>query len=224
MFCRLTTAARNTENISHTHTHTHTRGEHHSHHAMCVFLRFLKKRQKLLDKLLSSARGSGGAGETQQRCRRRRELPMPEPSGEMEAGPEMRGGEGVWPESVAAVEGAWSVDVAQNSLISMRDGSEEVCPRGVAVVEGAWSVARAPNSLVSIRDGSEEVCPRGVATVDGAWSVGEVPDCLVSAERLFVFRCVPPTVQQNTQTSLSRKKKRSFLNFKKSSVAPQPNT
>ncbi len=97
---------------------------------------------------------------------------MPEPSGEMEAGPEMRGGEGVWPESVAAVEGAWSVDVAQNSLISMRDGSEEVCPRGVAVVEGAWSVARAPNSLVSIRDGSEEVCPRGVATVDGAWSVG----------------------------------------------------
>lgn len=159
---------------------------------MCVFLRFLKKRQKLLDKLLSSARGSGDAGEPQQRPRHRPDLPVPEPSEETEAGPETRGSEGAWPESVAAVKGAWSVGETQDCLVSMRDGSEGVCPVGVAAVEGAWSV-------------------------------GVAQDSLVSAERLFVFRCVPPAAQQNTQTSHSRKK-RNFLNFKKSSVAPQPNT
>ncbi|XP_058653672.1 limbin isoform X4 [Onychostoma macrolepis] len=197
--------------------------------------RFLKKRQKLLDKLLSGAGGSGDAGESQRRRRRKPELPVPEPSEETEAGPETRGGEGAWPESVAQDslvsmrddsegvcpegEGAWSVGVAQDSLVSMRDDSEGVCPEG----EGAWSVGVAQDSLVSMRVGSEEVCPGGMAAVEGVWPVGVAPDRLVSAERLFVFRCVPPAAQQHTQSSRSRKK-RNFLNFKKSSVAPQPNT
>lgn len=158
---------------------------------MCVFLRFLKKRQKLLDKLLSGAGGSGVAEETQRRRRRRRELPVPEPSEETEAGPETRAGEEAWPKGVAAVEGAWPVGLAQDSLVPTWDGSEGVCPGGVAAAEGAWSV-------------------------------GVAQDSLMSAERLFVFRCVPPAAQQHTQTSHSRKK-RNFLNFKKSSVAPQPN-
>uniref|UniRef100_A0A8C1NK98 Limbin n=1 Tax=Cyprinus carpio TaxID=7962 RepID=A0A8C1NK98_CYPCA len=153
--------------------------------------RFLKKRQKLLDKLLSGAGGSGVAEETQRRRRHRRELPVPEPSEETEAGPETRAGEEAWPEGVAAVEGAWPAGLAQDSLVPTWDGSEGVCPGGVAAAEGAWSV-------------------------------GVAQDSLMSAERLFVFRCVPPAAQQHTQTSHSRKK-RNFLNFKKSSVAPQPN-
>ncbi|XP_043087270.1 limbin isoform X2 [Puntigrus tetrazona] len=150
--------------------------------------RFLKKRQRLLDKLLSGTGGSGDAGETRRKRRRR-----PEPSEEMETGPEMRSGKGVWPESVAADEGAWSGGVAQDGLLSMRAGSKGVCPEGLTAVEGAWS--------------------GGVAQ-----------DGLVDAEPLFVFRSIAPEARQQTQAFLSRKKKRNFLNFKKSSVAPQPNT
>ncbi|KAI2656643.1 Limbin [Labeo rohita] len=152
--------------------------------------RFLTKRQKLLDKLLSGAGGSGDTGETQRRRRRIRELPAPEPSvkqtEEEEAGHVTRAGEGAWPDDVVVGEGAWP----EGSFLSTRDGSEGVCPGGVAAVEEAWPVAQ---------------------------------DSLDSAERLFAFRCLPPAVLQHTRTSCSRKKKRNFLNFKKSSVAPQPN-
>lgn len=158
---------------------------------MCfLFFRFLTKRQKLLDKLLSGAGGSGDTGETQRRRRRIRELPAPEPSvkqtEEEEAGHVTRAGEGAWPDDVVVGEGAWP----EGSFLSTRDGSEGVCPGGVAAVEEAWPVAQ---------------------------------DSLDSAERLFAFRCLPPAVLQHTRTSCSRKKKRNFLNFKKSSVAPQPN-
>ncbi|KAK2891417.1 hypothetical protein Q8A67_014060 [Cirrhinus molitorella] len=146
--------------------------------------RFLKKRQKLLDKLLSGAGGSGDTAETQRRRHRTRELPV-KPM-EEEAGLVTRGGQGAWPEDVDVGEEAWPGE----SLLSAKDSSEGVCPEGVADGEGAW--------------------PVGVG--------------VVSAERLFVFRCVPPAAPQHTQTSRSRKKKRNFLNFKKSSVAPQPNT
>lgn len=58
----------------------------------------------------------------------------------------------------------------------------------------------------------------------GAWPVGVANHSLVSSERLFVFRCVPPSAQLQTQNTHSRKKKRNFLNFKKASVAPQQHT
>lgn len=142
-----------------------------------VFFRLLKKRQKLLDKLLSGAGGSEDIHETRRRRRRVRDLPVPEPSSlqpmeETEVGRMTRDDN----------EGAWPVGVAQDSLVSTRDGNE------------------------------------------GAWPVGVAQDSLVSSERLFVFRCAPPTAQQQTQTTRSRKKKRNFLNFKKASVAPQQHT
>ncbi|ROL53576.1 Limbin [Anabarilius grahami] len=178
--------------------------------------RLLKKRQKLLDKLLSGAGGSEDIHETRRRRRRVRDLPVPEPSSlqpmETEAGRMTRDdNEGAWSVGVAQDslvstrddnEGVWSVGVAQGSLVSTRDGNE-----------GAWSVGVAQDSLVSTRDGNE-----------GAWPVGVAQDSLVSSERLFVFRCAPPTAQQQTQTTRSRKKKRNFLNFKKASVAPQQQT
>ncbi|KAL1262203.1 hypothetical protein QQF64_007468, partial [Cirrhinus molitorella] len=145
--------------------------------------RFLKKRQKLLDKLLSGAGGSGDTAETQRRRHRTRELPA-KPM-EEEAGLVTRGGQGAWPEMLMLVR---------------RRGLEKVSSLLRTVVKGcvprAWLTAKGR----------------------GLW-VG-----VVSAERLFVFRCVPPAAPQHTQTSRSRKKKRNFLNFKKSSVAPQPNT
>ncbi|XP_048044948.1 limbin isoform X2 [Megalobrama amblycephala] len=158
--------------------------------------RFLKKRQKLLDKLLSAG-GSEDIHETRRRRRRVRDLPVPEPSSlqlmeETEAGRMTRDDN----------EGVCPVGVAQDSFVSMRDGNE-----------GAWPVGVAQDSFVSMRDGNE-----------GAWPVGVAQDSLVSSERLFVFRCAPPTAQQQTQNSRSRKKKRNFLNFKKASVAPQQHT
>ncbi|XP_067255165.1 limbin isoform X2 [Chanodichthys erythropterus] len=239
--------------------------------------RFLKKRQKLLDKLLSGAGGSEDIHETRRRRRRVRDLPVPEPSSlqpteETEAGRMIRddnegawpvgvsqdslvstrdGNEGAWPVGVSqdslvstrdGNEGAWPVGVAQDSLVSTRDGDEGAWPVGVAQDslvsrregnEGAWPVGVAQDSLVSTREGNEGAWPVGVAQDslvstrdgnEGAWPVGVAQDSLVSSERLFVFRCAPPTAQQQTQNSRSRKKKRNFLNFKKASVAPQQHT
>ncbi|XP_067314263.1 limbin isoform X2 [Pseudorasbora parva] len=188
--------------------------------------RLLKKRQKLLDKLLTGAGGSADARETQRRRRRNRDPSCPQP---MET-------EGAWPVGVAedslvsmrdSNEGAWPVGMAQDSLFSMRDGNEGAWPMGVGrdgnegawpvgmaldINEGAWPVGVAEDSLVSMRDINE-----------GAWPVGVAQDSQAS-ERLFVFRCVPPTAPLQTQTTRSRKKKRNFLNFKKASVAPQQHT
>ncbi|XP_051715860.1 uncharacterized protein LOC127494192 isoform X2 [Ctenopharyngodon idella] len=259
--------------------------------------RLLKKRQKLLDKLLSGAGGSEDIHEPQRRRRRVRDLPVLElsslqPMEETEAGHMTRdGNEGAWSVGVAqdslistrdGNEGAWSVGVAQDSLVSTRDGNEGAWSVGVAQGslvstgdgnagawpvgvaqdilvstrdgnEGAWPVGVAQDSLVSTRDGNVGAWPVGVAQDilvstrdgnegawsvgvaqdslvstrdgnEGAWPVGVAQDSLISSERLFVFRCAPPTAQQQTQTTRSRKKKRNFLNFKKASVAPQQHT
>ncbi|XP_039510937.1 uncharacterized protein LOC120465318 isoform X2 [Pimephales promelas] len=185
--------------------------------------RLMKKRQKLLDKLLSG--GSGGVHETRRRRRRTPNIPVREVELEAEpgAGHMTRGGEGVWPMGMAqdstvrdGNEGAWPVGVGQDS--NVRDGNEEAWPVGVAqdsnVRDGneeAWPVGVAQDS--NVRDGNEE-----------AWPVGVANHSLVSSERLFVFRCVPPSAQQETQNTRSRKKKRNFLNFKKASVAPEQHT
>ncbi|XP_077091623.1 limbin-like isoform X2 [Siphateles boraxobius] len=205
--------------------------------------RLLKKRQKLLDKLLCG--GSGDVHETRRRRRRLRNIPVPElEEAEPEAGHRTRDNEGAWPVDVAKhslvsmrnEEEEWPVDVAKHSLVSMRNEEEE-WPVGVAKhslvsmrnEEEEWPVGVAQDSTV--RDGNEGAWPVGVAQDsvvmdynEGAWPVGVAYHSLVSSERLFVFRCVPPSAQLQTPNTRSRKKKRNFLNFKKASVAPQQHT
>ncbi|XP_056328832.1 limbin isoform X2 [Danio aesculapii] len=98
-------------------------------------------------------------------------------------------------------EGAWPIDVPQGRIDSTRTNENE----------GAWPVTQGSIDSTRTHD------------IEGVWPVGVAQGSIDSSERLFVFRCAPPTAQQNTHTH-TRKKKRSFLNFKKSSVAPQPHT
>ncbi|CAM4618797.1 unnamed protein product [Leuciscus chuanchicus] len=208
--------------------------------------RLLKKRQKLLDKFLCG--GSGDVHETRRRRRRLRNIPVPElEEAEPEAGHGTRDNEGAWHVGVAKHslvsmrndEEEWPVGVAKHSLVSMMDGNEGEWPVGVAKHclvsmmdgnEGEWPVGVAQDS--TMRDGNEGVWPVGVAQdstmrddSEGAWPVGVANHSLVSSEeRLFVFRCAPPSAQLQTQNTRSRKKKRNFLNFKKASVAPQQHT
>ncbi|XDV37891.1 hypothetical protein PO909_007417 [Leuciscus waleckii] len=160
----------------------------------------------------------------------------------------MDGNEGEWPVGVAkhslvsmmdGNEGEWPVGVAKHSLVSMMDGNEGEWPVGVAKHclvsmmdgnEGEWPVGVAQDS--TMREDNEGAWPVGVAQnstmrddSEGAWPVGVANHSLVSSEeRLFVFRCAPPSAQLQTQNTRSRKKKRNFLNFKKASVAPQQHT
>ncbi|XP_036445381.1 limbin isoform X2 [Colossoma macropomum] len=69
---------------------------------------------------------------------------------------------------------------------------------------------------------------------DGVWptdstcgdEAGVAIESLVSGERLFIFRSPPPANQEPTShtSAHGRRKKRSFLNFKKGTVAPQEQT
>ncbi|TRY54254.1 hypothetical protein DNTS_010117 [Danionella cerebrum] len=150
--------------------------------------------------------------------------------------------EGVWPQGVGYESTSScneTVGGADVHLVSVRDYNEGARSLGGATEcsvkgdEGVWPL----NSLISLACDNEgvwhehracesvsgdntELCPEGGAQTstitdrngnEGAWPADRDEEFQA---RLFVFRCAPPSER--------KKKKRSFLNFKKASVAPQP--
>nr|XP_021336751.1 uncharacterized protein LOC110440195 [Danio rerio] len=194
-----------------------SRSAGHAQHTHRETQRLMKKRQQCLDALLST----NTPADQQRRRRRTRDQPEAELT-------RTHDNEGACPVGVAQGridttimhdnEGVCPVGVAQGRIdTTVMHDNEGVCPVGVA--QGRIDT--------TVMHDNEGVCPVGVAQGridstrthdnEGAWplALGSID----SSERLFVFRCAPPTAQQHTH-----KKKRSFLNFKKSSVAPQPHT